>query len=102
MNVGHEPERPDRRQGGVALHRGHGVDRVGLGAVEIEDHERRPQRAGLVEDLRRRARERQLDPRQLRGGADLRAEEQVVNRGKDHVPMIHGRARVCGLRYAAE
>ena len=84
VHVRHEPERPDRRQVGVALHRRHRVDGVGLGAVEIEDHERRPQRAGLIEDFRRRARERQLDAGQLRRGADLGAEEQVVDRGEDH------------------
>ena len=49
---------------------------------------RGPKRSRLLENLRRRAGEHQLDARLLCGGADLRAEEQVVNGSHDHWPII--------------
>ena len=66
------------RQRRIGLQRRDRVNRIGLAAVQVEDHQR-GLRARACSDLLRRSGKRQLDARLFGGGADFRAEKQIVD-----------------------
>src|SRR3954470_24980485 len=88
VHVRYESERTHCRQLWIALHCRDRFDRRQLVAVQVEDDHRRFQAARLLQYLFSRFREDHVYAGRFGGGADLRAEQEVVDGNQDHMAMI--------------